>query len=215
MAEVIGAISGVVALIETSIKIYDRVKNDIKLSETFEVVRCRLPVILHTLETCKNNLKQRADSIPQDVCDALEEILEACYTKAKHLREILEKIESGERHTWMKRYSKILRSLGKGNKIEELMLGLVKDVQLIVNHHAVRFANQQQKAELDDIVQQMKSFPSSVPEDESPTSFNSGGGTLINNVNRNSGGQHINNYGHGSISMSVGTQNYNSGKDWA
>ena len=68
MAEVIGAISAVITLVETSIKIYDSARRDIKLIETFEVVRRRLPVILYTLAICKGNL----DSIAEDVGEALE-----------------------------------------------------------------------------------------------------------------------------------------------
>lgn len=71
MAEVIGAISAVITLIDTSIQFYDSAQKDIKLSETFEVVRRRLPVIRQTLATCKNNLAPQEESIPGDVCDAL------------------------------------------------------------------------------------------------------------------------------------------------
>jgi hypothetical protein len=56
MAEVIGVLSAVIALVETSIKIYDSAQKDINISETFKVVRRRLPVILDTLATCKGNL---------------------------------------------------------------------------------------------------------------------------------------------------------------
>ena len=52
--EVISGISSVIALLGVSIKIYDSAKSDAKLSETFEVVRRRLPVIIHILQRCKN-----------------------------------------------------------------------------------------------------------------------------------------------------------------
>jgi hypothetical protein len=207
MADVIGTISAVIALIEASIKICDSAQKDIKLSETFEVVRRRLPVLLHTLATCKGNLEPRKNSIPEDVCEALEKTLDDCEAKAANLRGIFEKIIPGDSDTWEKRYLKILCRLGKGNKVEELMLGLTEDVQLVVNHNAVRSASQQQIAELEDIANEMKSVISSVPEEESFTmSFSSGGGAQTNNINRGSG-QQINNNG------SVGTQNFNSGKE--
>ncbi|KAJ6142983.1 hypothetical protein N7471_002436 [Penicillium samsonianum] len=201
MAEVIGTISAVIALVETSIKIYDSAQKDIKLSETFKVVRRRLPVILHILATCKGNLEPRKDSIPEDVGEALEQILDACEAKASNLRGIFEKIVPGENDTREKRYLKVLHRLGKGNKVEELMLGLTKDVQLIVNHDAVKSANQQQNARLEDTINEIKSVSSVPDEEDSTMSFSSGGGPQTNNINRGSG-QQINNNG------SVGTQNF-------
>ncbi|KAJ6021072.1 TPR repeat protein [Penicillium herquei] len=137
MADVIGTISAVIALVDASIKIYESAQKDIKLSETFKVVRRRLPVILHTLATCKDNLESRKDPIPEDVGEALEQILDACEVKASNLRAIFEKVIPGENDTRESRYLKVLRRLGKGNKVEELMLGLTQDVQTVVNHNVV------------------------------------------------------------------------------
>lgn len=203
--EVIGGISAVISLLDASIKVYDSARNDLKLPETFEIIRRRLPVILDTLETCKNHMEAKENSIPEDVCEALDNTLDSCDKKARNLREMFEKIMPGQSDTWRKRYLKALRSLGKGNKVENLMVGLAEDVQLIVNHDAVRSANQQQNVGLEDIITEMESVISSVPDEESSTmSFSSGGGAQTNNVNRGSG-QQINNNG------SVGTQYFNSG----
>ncbi|KAJ6062016.1 TPR repeat protein [Penicillium canescens] len=184
MAGIIGTISAIITLVETSIKIYDSAQRDVKLLKTFEVVRRRLPVIIHTLVACKSNLELKGDSIPED--------------------RDFEKIIPGESDTRDQRYLKILRRLGKGNKVEEIMLGLTEDVQLIVNLDVVKSANQHQNAELENIVQEMKSIISLAPDEEgSGMSFASGGGAQTNNINRGSG-QLINNNG------SVGTQHFNS-----
>ncbi|CAG8907052.1 unnamed protein product, partial [Penicillium egyptiacum] len=194
MAEVIGAISAVITLIDTSIKIYDSALKDIKLSETFEVVRRQLPVILHTLEICESHIKAKKDSIPGNVCEALEKTLEDCDIKATNLRAIFEKIIPGQSDKWKERYLKVLLRLGKGNKVEELMLGLTKDVQLIVNHEAVGSANQTQTEELENIIKEMKFVTPSVPDEEPSTKmFNSGGGPQMNNVNSGSGKQYVSN----------------------
>ncbi|KAJ9492529.1 hypothetical protein VN97_g715 [Penicillium thymicola] len=195
-----------ITVIETSIKIYDSAQRDINLSKTFEVVRRRLPVIIHTLAICKSNLDLQGGSIPEDVCQALDKSLDVCEVKALNLRGIFEKIIPGESNTRNQRYLKLLRRLGKGNKVEEIMLGLTEEVQLIVNHDVVRSADQHQNAELENIVQEMKSIVSLVSDEKGiEMSFTSGGGaqTNLNNVNRDSG-QQINNNG------SVGTQHFNS-----
>lgn len=208
MADIIGTISAIITLAETSIRIYDSAQRDINLSKTFEVVRRRLPVIIHTLATCKSNLELQGNSIPEDVCQALDKSLDVCEVKVLKLKGIFEKIIPGESDTRDQRYLKHLRRLGKGNKVEEIMLGLTEDVQLIVNHDVVSSADQHQNAELENIVREMKSIISfGSNENGSEMSFTSGGGaqTNLNNINRGSG-QQINNNG------SVGTQHFNSSK---
>ena len=47
---------------------------------------------------------------------------------------------------------KVVRRLGKGNKVEELMLLITEDVQLVVSNYAVQSMKPEQNAELEDIV---------------------------------------------------------------
>lgn len=205
-AEVIGILSGIIGIIDSSIKIYASARKDLKLSETFDTVGRRLPIILDTLQTCRNHLQPVQDSLPQDACEALEKLLEDCDEKASKLRQIFEKVIPGEQDTWKKRYLKIARRFGKGNTVEELMLSVTEDVQLVVNHRAVRSAKLEENNELENIIKEMKSIKPSLPEEEnSNISFNSAGGAQTNNVNSGSG-QQINNNGP------VATQNFNSGK---
>lgn len=200
--EVIGAISAVISIIDASIKLYDSAQKDLKLSETFKTVANRLPILLNTLQTCNDHLRPIQDFLPVDVCEALEKILEACDEKAGKLRQIFEKVLPGENDAWEKRYVKVVKRFGKGNKVEELMVSITEDVQLVVNHHAVKSAKPGQMAELENIVKEMKSVQSSVPEDDGPgMAFNSQGGAQTNNINSGSG-QQINN------NAPVGTQNY-------
>lgn len=204
--ELIGGISAIIGIIDASIKIYDRARKDLKLSESFQAVGRRLPIILDTLQTCKNHLQPISATIPVDACEALEKILEACDENARKMREIFGKVLPGENDAWEKRYLKIVQRLGKGNKVEELMASITEDVQLVVNNHAVKSAKPEQNAELENIIKEMKSVQPSIPEEESRVmTFKSDGGPQTNNVNYGSG-QQINN------NASVGTQNFNSGK---
>lgn len=107
------------------------------------------------------------------------------------MEEIFEKIIYGPSDTRHERYLKALRRLGKGNKVEELMLSLTKDVQLIVNHDTVMSTNQHQNAGLENIISEMKSATSSVPDENTSTkTFDSGGGAQTNNVNSGRGKQY-------------------------
>ena len=203
--EVLGSISALIAIIDASIKTYKSAKKDLKLSETFRTVGRRLPIILDTLQTCKRRLESIHTSLPGDACEALEKVIEGCEDNAENLRKIFEKVIPDVNDGWEKRYVKIVRKLGKGNKVEELMTVITEEIQLIVNHHAVKSANPQQIAELGNIIEEMKSAKSSIPEEESSGMvFNSGGGAQTNNVNSGSGQFIANN-------APVTTQNY--GKD--
>lgn len=200
--EVIGAISAVIAILDSSIKVYDSAQKDLKLSETFKTVRCRLPVLLDTLKTCESDLQPVRDSLPVDVCEGLETILTRCDDTAGRLREIFEKVLPERGDTWQQRYAKVAKKLGKGSKVEELMVCITEDVQLVVNHHAVKSARPEQMHALEEIIKEMRSVQSSLPEGEgSGQNFNSQGGAQTNNVN-NSSGQQINN------NAAVGTQNF-------
>jgi hypothetical protein len=205
--EVISGISAVITVLDASMKIYDSARSDAEISETFEIVRHRLPVILQILQICKNKLELNKYSMPSSACEALENILESCYEKARKLREIFEKVIPGEKDTWEKRYLKIIRRFGKGNKVEELMAVLTQDVQLIVNNDVVNCATSEQNVQLENIIKEMRSVKSSAAEeDHLALTFHSGGGAQTNNVNSGSGRQ-INNNGH------VGTQLFYSGEE--
>ncbi|KAJ5315622.1 hypothetical protein N7476_005929 [Penicillium atrosanguineum] len=205
MAEAIGIMSGIITLIETSIKLYDSAQKDINISKTFVAVRRRLPIILDTLATCKENLGPREESIPEDVCEALEATLYACRSKARNLEEIFEKTVPGESDTREQRYSKIIRRLGKGNKVEELMLGLAEDVQLLINHDAVKSANQEQNVRLEDTINEMRSVISGTDNESFTVSFSSGGGAQTNYVQRGSGNQYVSSGGQ---QYNAETQNF-------
>ncbi|GLI79762.1 hypothetical protein PoHVEF18_008103 [Penicillium ochrochloron] len=172
--EVIGGISAIITLLDGSINVYDSARNDMKLPETFESVRRRLPVILHILQACQNDLERGKDSMPSDICQILENILDACHEKARKLREIFEMVIPGEKDTWEKRYAKVIGRLGKGNNVEELMVTLTQDVQLIVNNNAVNSVTLEQNVELEEILKEMKSVQSSSSGEAQTTNINSG-----------------------------------------
>jgi len=89
--EVIGAISAVIGIVDASIKIYESAQKDVKLSDTFHIVGRRLPIVLDTLQTCKTHLQPIRDSLPADVCAALEKNLEGCDEKARKLSKSLKR----------------------------------------------------------------------------------------------------------------------------
>jgi hypothetical protein len=206
--EVLGGISAVITLLDALIKIYDGAHNDIKLPDTFLASRRQIPIILDILKRCKNEIEPGRDAISSDAGEALEKIIDACDEKAQKLRQIFERVIPGDSETWKTRYAKIIKRLGQGSKVEDLMIALTQDVQLIVNNCVVRSTSmrREQYSELANLIEEMRSFKSSASDDEpnSTLVFHSGGGTQTNNVNKGSGQQIHNN-------AEVGAQYFNSG----
>ncbi|KAJ5657816.1 uncharacterized protein N7484_001465 [Penicillium longicatenatum] len=167
MAEVIGAISAVIALVETSIKIYDsarRTSNYLRHSKWFND---RSSLFSTPSRHTKAILTREKIQYPKTCVKHWSRSLTLGDANASNLRGIFEETVPGENDTREKRDLKVLRRLGKGNKVEELMLGLTVDVQLIVNYDAMKSANQQQNAELDDIINEMKEQMSMDKRDKS------------------------------------------------
>jgi hypothetical protein len=213
--EVIDGISGLMTILEGPAKVYESARKDIQLSEAFEIVGRRLPVLCHILQICKRNLELYKDLSP-DAWQALENILDACDAKARKLSEIFEKVISGpgEKSAWRKRYAKVVRRFGQGNKVDDLMMTITQDVRLLVNNEAVMSASSSQNMELENILKEIQSVKHSTLEDEklSVQNFHSDG-AQINNVNNGTGqinsgsGQQINN------NAPVGTQSFTSGME--
>jgi hypothetical protein len=81
----------------------------------------------------------------------------------------------------------LVRRLGKGNKVEELMVSITEDVQLVVNHHAVKSAKPEQLAELERVIKEMKSVKSSIPDEESSDMAFTSKGNMENYINQDKG----------------------------
>ena len=61
---------------------------------------------------------------------------------------------------------KVASRLGKGNKVEELMESITKDVQLVVNHRAFQSAPTEQHQQLEQVLQEVQSLDSSIDDGE-------------------------------------------------
>ena len=177
--EVVGAISAVIGILDASVKAYEILRKDAKLSETYQVVGMRLPIILNTLKNCRDHLDSIQDTPEDSVCDALDKIVEACREKARMLRDIFKNTLPVEGERWDRRYKKAIRKFGKGKKVEELMLGLTQDVQLLVNQKVVMPVDPKQETELKEIIEDMKNAPPSITTDVASTNYfeQSGSGT--------------------------------------
>ena len=201
--EVISGISAVIAMIDGSVQIWKSARKDLQLSETFETVVNRLPILRDTLQTCHEHFEPIQTTLPADAAGNLLKTIDSCETKAAKLRTIFEETIAGENDQWYERYRKVARRLGKGSKVEELMKSVSEDAQNLVNYHAVKSANPELCMKLEEIVTAMQSVEPSLPNDDiasqtfnaygGPQNVSTGQSTQYNSSNTGSGETH--NYG--------------------
>ena len=185
--EIIGGISAIINIIDTSIKIYDSARKDVRLSKTFQTIGRRLPIILDTLRTCQTQLKSIKASISANIYKVLKHILEDYNKKARNLKEIFEKIIPDKRDAWEKRYLKVIKRLRKESKIKKLILSITKNIQLVVNHYIVKSAKPKKNIKLSKIIEEINAVESSIHEkSDSGITFKSDRGNIINYINQDS-----------------------------
>ena len=157
-----GAKAGfVVGLIASVISIIEATKQDAKgqQPEAFRQVAARLPLVIEILHSAE----ERAQAIDKAAQEALEPILESCKAKAENLKKIFQVIRKDD-DKWYDRYKKALGTLGKGDKVECLMEGILKDIQVLACER-LGTATESQVKEIEEAIKQMNEMPSSFPDE--------------------------------------------------
>jgi hypothetical protein len=193
---VIGLISGVISIIEAAKTVSDAAKDATGQPEAFRQVAARLPLVIEILRSAK----ERALALDDTAQEALEPILESCKAKAENLNKIFQKVIRKDDDKWFDRYKKALGTLGKGDKVESLMEGILKDTQLLAYEKLMGIATETQAKELEEGIKEMKEMPSSLPEET---------GSL--NQKHSGSGDNIAHRGSGSIYAGKAHHNQNTG----
>ena len=131
--EVLGGITAVITIIKTSADIWDRVKEDIKLPETFRIVACRLPIVLYTLKTCHDTLETGINALPPEVISSVQDIVTNIEGQARMLNSIFEKTIPGEDANLLDRYYAAVSSVGNGKKVEDLLKTIADGMRVLVD----------------------------------------------------------------------------------
>ena len=111
----------------------------------------------------------------------MKHVVEACEKKAKKLDELFHKALLADGASDLKRYYKAVKACGKGNKVENLMNGILEDVQLLACEHGTKTATEAQQEQITQAIAEVLALPPSVPEhvfqETGLTANNSGPGT--------------------------------------
>ena len=160
---VLGVISSIIAIIDQMKKAYDASTNRRALPETFREAVGRLPIVRATLESAKQPFEKGEPD--EASCKGVMQIVEACQSNVQKLDEILQKTMPGDGASFLDRYYKTFTVLGKGNKVEELMERILKEVQLLAGEHCMRIATASQQTPIAQAITDLSALPSSVPDE--------------------------------------------------
>jgi hypothetical protein len=160
-AFVVGLISGVISIIEATKTVYDAAKDAKGQPEAFRRVAARLPLVIEILHSAE----KKTQTLDETAQEALEPILDSCKAKAENLKKIFQKVIRKDDDKWYDRYKKALGTLGKGDKVECLMEGILKDIQVLVCERLMGTATDAQVKEIEEAIKQMNEMPSSLPDE--------------------------------------------------
>jgi hypothetical protein len=158
---VVGLIAGVISIIEATKTVYDAAKDAKGQPEAFRQVAARLSLANEILHSAK----ERTQTLDESAQEALEPILESCKVKAENLKKIFQKVIRKDDDKWYDRYKKALGSLGKEGRVECLMEGILKDVQVLACERLMGTATDTQVKEIEEAIKQMNEMPSSLPDE--------------------------------------------------
>jgi hypothetical protein len=158
---VVGLITSVISITEATKTVYNAAKDTKGRPEAFRQVAARLPLVIEILHSAK----ARAQALDETAEETLEPILKSCKAKAEKLQEIFQKVIGKDNDKGYDRYKKALGTLGKGDKVECLMEGILKDIQVLVCERLMGIATEAQVKEIEEAMKQMNEMPSSLPDE--------------------------------------------------
>lgn len=197
----VGLISSVITIIETSRNLYDAATSAKGLHEAFRAISTNIPLVLNILRDCRR-IQAQADRdyntttdaahrrALQESAEAVKPIMVACEDNARKLNEIFEKVVPGDQASRFDRYRKAVQAVmpDKKRKVEDLMKDILEKLQLLQSKQLFRDATRERSEELQEAIQQLSDLPPSLPEGNSQYSH-SGSGSM--NINTSSGTQRI------------------------
>ncbi|KAI6914708.1 hypothetical protein KC318_g4354 [Hortaea werneckii] len=217
---VLGLISSVITIIETSRDVFDAASSADGFHEAFRAVSQNIPLVLNILRDCKTAQEQVEkeynqtddEDLKRDIEEsnkAVKSLIQACQDDAKQLQHIFQKVILEDGSSWVERYKKAARAVlpGKKRKVEDLMKDILEKLQLL---HTSRFfksenekKNENTSKGLQTAIIQLSELSSSLPENEGQYNHYGAGGMFIH---PGEGTQH--NY---SQSGGSGNRQYNAG----
>jgi N-terminal domain on NACHT_NTPase and P-loop NTPases len=159
--ELLGGIAAVITIIDSSVKVWESARKELKFNPTFETVDNRLPILRDILQTCYEHLEPIKTSLPADAAQDLMKIVDDCKRRAEKLDNIFQETIPGEDDRWYERYHRAAQQQGKESKVEDLMRAITENAQNLLNYSAVKLASPALHTKLREIAEETASLSSS------------------------------------------------------
>ena len=203
---VLGVISSIISIVDGTKKVYDAATDTKGLPQAFREVRGRLPIVGSILGSAKQDIEER--KVKNDSCKGVKHVVEACEEKAKSLEELFHKAIPAEGASDLKRYYKAVKALGRGSEVENLMKGILEDVQLLACERGMKTASNAQQQEIVKAITEVSAVSPSIPEHEFQetgiANTNYGSGTQYNAQGENIAQGNARQYNSAGGSMTFG-----------
>jgi hypothetical protein len=179
---VFGVISSIISIVDGTKQIYDTATNSRGLPEAFREVAARLPIIQNILGSARQYVQD--GHVDESSCKGVKPVVVACEAKAQKLDELFQKVIPADGASNLKRYHMAVKAYGKGNEVENLMKGILEDVQLLACEHGMNIATRAEQEKIAQAITEVSAVAPSVPEhifqETGFTANNSGPGTQNN-----------------------------------
>jgi hypothetical protein len=179
---VLGVISAIISIVDGTKQVYNAATNAQGLPEAFREVTGRLPIVKNILGSAKQHIEK--GDVEEDSCKGVRHVVEACEKKAKKLDELFHKAIPADGASDLKRYYKAVKACGRGNEVENLMKGMLEDLQLLACEHGMKTVTKAQQQQVAKAIVEVSAIPTSVPEnvfqETGFTANNSGTGSQTN-----------------------------------
>jgi hypothetical protein len=199
---IIGLISSIITIIETTYQLYEAVEDEKGLPANFKKTASKLPLITKILDDAEKYIESVQD---EDRKASFKPTLESCKLQAIHLRDIFTKVMPDEDGSRWDRYVKAVRTIGKGGRIEDLVREILDNLQLMATDFP-EVASPRSKEQLEKAVQEVSEMDPSLPDGFEDASTFARYGSGSQNVNTGGGTQNNNN--------GTGNQNNGSGQQY-
>ncbi|KAI7766967.1 hypothetical protein LZL87_013944 [Fusarium oxysporum] len=159
---VLNVISSIIGILDGAKTVYEATQNAIGLPPAFNEVSKRIPLVRSILVAADKYIRQ--DNLNEESCKAMRSIVEGCEHKAKKLEGIFQKVLPGEDASRAERYLKALKTVGKGDRVELLMKGMLEDVQLLASNHGMETVTTSDLEQITEAIKEISSMPPSAQE---------------------------------------------------
>ena len=159
---VLGVISSIISIVDGTKQVYEAATNAQGLPEAFRAIADRLPILRSILGSAKQHIDE--GDVDENSCKGVKPVVKACEKKANKLDTLFQKAIPKDDVSDLERYYEAVKAYGKGNEVENLMKGMLEDVQLLACERGINTATKTQQMQIVEAVNEVSAVLPSVPE---------------------------------------------------